>query len=318
MGNETFKPLYVVQEWSARCYAGCEGCFRSFVSGPVDGDMTDEIFEAANKDIPPGTMILPQFHGDSMNHPRFAHYIQRMKELGLRVSIPVAGFVGERYIPILTEAGTPCYVFIVSLDGYCEYSYMVRRGKIPFTRAERFVEEALRLRAGRPTPWIAVRWVENGQSEVEFERFVKHWLFERGVDFVLRSRFFRYGDSMNSPVSLSGELCHSLQEGNPVVLFNGDVLLCERLPARDKNLLGNVLRDDWPTLMSRRAEYIEHFGRRDPCQLCSAAYLLTGMKGVMQFRHGDEREVYVHGDHSQTFYSLSKEWSGINWSLSDK
>jgi len=312
------KPLYVVIELSARCFAGCEGCFRSFVTGPRDGDMTKEIFEAALKGVEPGTMWLPQYHGDSLLHKDFPYFIQRFKEERMRVSIPIAGFVGERYIGLLTEEGTPCYVFIVSMDGECEHSYSVRRGKIPFARAQHFVEEAIRLRAGRPTPWIAVRWVENGQSEVEFERFVKHWLFERGVDFVLRSRFFRYGDKLNSPTTISSELCHSLQEGNPVVLFNGDVLLCERVPARDKNLLGNVLRDDWPTLMSRRAEYIEHYAKRDPCRLCSAAYLLTGMKGIMQFRHGDAREVYVHGDHSQTFYSLSREWSGINWSLKER
>jgi radical SAM protein with 4Fe4S-binding SPASM domain len=160
-----------------------------------------------------------------------------------------------------------------------------------------------------------VRWVENGQSEVEFEQFVKYWLFERHVDFVLRSRFFRYGDKLNSPTSISGEMCHSLQEGNPVVLFNGDVLLCERVPDRETYVLGNVLRDDWLTIMSRRTEYIEQYGKREPCRLCSAAYLLTGMKGIMQFRHGDERQVYVHSDHSQVFFSLDKVFSGINWSL---
>jgi hypothetical protein len=310
-----FQPLYVVQEWSARCYAGCPGCFRGFVQGPFNGDMDDETFEAANRGIPPGTMILPQFHGDSMNHKSFERYIQRMKELGLRVSIPVAGFVGKHYIPLLVEEGTPCYVYIVSMDGNCEHSYSMRRGKIPMRQAEEFVHTALKFREGRKTPWIAVRWVENGQSEVEFEQFVNHWLFETGVDFVLRSRYFEYGSTFNSPVSLSKQRCRSLIEGNPVVLFNGDVLLCERTIDRSKYVLGNVLKDDWPTIMSRRAAMTEGYPNNEPCKFCSAAYLLTGMKGIMQFRHGDTRQVYVHSDHSQTFYSLDRYWSGINWSL---
>ena len=313
----TFNPLYVVEEWSARCFADCGGCFRGFVSGPRDGDMDDDTFEKANQGIPRGTMILPQFHGDSMNHKNFEHYIQRMKDLELRVSIPVAGFVGKKYIPLLVEEGTPCYVYIVSMDGFCEHSYKMRRGKIPFEQACFFVEEALRLRGPRKTPWIAVRWVENGQSELEFQQFVTYWLYTVGVDFVLRSRYFEYGSKFNSPVSLATpQRCHSLIEGNPVVLFNGDVLLCERTPDRSKYVLGNVRDDDWETIMSRREELTRGYPDTEPCKLCSAAYVLTGMKGIMQFRHGDERPVYVHGDHSQVYYSLDKVWSGINWELS--
>ena len=311
-----FKPLYVVQEWSARCYADCPGCFRGFVQGPFNGDMSEEVFAAANKGIPPGTMILPQFHGDSMNHKDFEFFMSRMKDLDLRVSIPVAGFVGRKYIPLLTEEGTPCYVYIVSMDGFCEYSYSMRRGRIPLEQAESFVTEAMRLRGGRVVPWISVRWVDNGQSEIEFERFLAYWLFDVGVDFVLRSRYFEYGSKYNSPVSLAlPQRCRSLVEGNPVVLFNGDVLLCERTTDRGKYVLGNVLQDDWPTIMSRREAMIEGYPDNEPCRLCSAAYVLAGSKGVLQLRHGDDRKIYVHSDHSQTFYSLDKEWAGINWGL---
>jgi hypothetical protein len=312
----TFKPLYVVQEWSARCFAGCEGCFRTFVDGPFDGDMTDEIFEAANTGIPPGTMILPQFHGDSMNHKNFEHYIERMKELQLRVSIPVSGFVGKKYIPMLVAEDTPVYVYIVSMDGYCYHSYQTRRGKIPLEQASDFVYEAIEARGTRSKPWIAVRWVEGGQSEIEFEMFVKHWLFDIGVDFVLRSRLFNYGSKYNSPTSVAlPQICRSLTDGNPVVLFNGDVLLCERVNDRSKYVIGNVLHDTWPQIMDRRAELTKGYPNNESCALCSAAYVLSGSKGAMQFRHGDDRIVYVHSDHSQTYYSLNKDWSGINWSL---
>jgi len=313
-----FKPLYVVEEWSARCYAGCVGCFRGFVQGPFNGDMDRNTFENANRGIPEGTMILPQFHGDSMNHKDFEYFIHRMKDLKLRVSIPVAGFVGKKYIPLLVERDTPCYVYIVSMDGFCEHSYSMRRGKIPLKNAEDFVHEALRLRENRKVPWIAVRWVENSQSEFEFQQFVEHWLYDVGVDFVLRSRYFEYGSKFNSPVSLAlPQKCHSLIEGNPVVLFNGDVLLCERTTDRSKYVIGNVDRDDWPMIMSRRDELTAGYPNNDPCKLCSAAYVLAGMKGIMQFRHGDDRPVYVHSDHSQTFFSLDKHWSGINWSLKE-
>jgi radical SAM protein with 4Fe4S-binding SPASM domain len=203
------------------------------------------------------------------------------------------------------------------MDGFCEHSYSLRRGKIPFAQAKDFIYEAMKLREGREYPWISVRWVDNGQSEIEFQQFVEHWLFDIGVDFVLRSRFFEYGSEKNSPVSLAlPQKCRSLVEGNPVVLFNGDVLLCERTPDRSKYVLGNVLKDDWETIMSRRQAMTENYPDNEPCKLCSAAYVLTGMKGIMQFRHGNtERKVYVHSDHSQTFLSLDPHWAGINWSL---
>ncbi|MFA5422155.1 MAG: hypothetical protein WC344_05215 [Bacilli bacterium] len=314
----SFKPLYIVQEWSARCFADCESCFRNFVDGPFDGDMTREIFEAANVGIPPGTMILPQFHGDSMNHKDFEYFMKRMKELQLRVSIPVSGFVGKKYISLLVEEGTPCYVYIVSMDGLSYHSYSTRRGKIPLDQASSFVNEALDKRGPRKTPWIAVRWVEGGQSEIEFEEFVKHWLFDVGVDFVLRSRLFNYGTKYNSPVSVAlPQVCRSLVDGNPVVLFNGDVLLCERVNDRSKYIIGNVLHDTWPEIMDRRKALVSGYPNNDPCALCSAAYVLTGMKGIMRFRHGDDRPVFIHSDHSQTFYSLNENWSGINWDLDD-
>jgi len=313
---EKFKPLYVVQEWSARCYAKCVGCFRSFVDGPFDGDMDNETFENANRNIPEGTMILPQFHGDSMNHKNFAHFMQRMKELKLRVSIPVSGFVGKSLIPLLVEPDTACYVYIVSMDGLCLHSYAMRRGLIPLEQAQEFVHTALELRGDRKTPWIAVRWVDNGQSEIEFEKFVKLWLFNTKVDFVLRSRYFEYGSKFNSPTYVAlPQKCHSLLEGNPVVLFNGDVLLCERTPDRSKYVLGNVNKDSWETIMERRKEMTKGYPENEPCKLCSSAYVLTGTKGIVQFRHGDDRKVYVHSDHSQTFYSLDPHWSGINWDL---
>lgn len=315
-----FKPLYVVQELSARCYAGCPFCFRGFVEGEFDGDMTQETFENANRGIPKGTMILPQFHGESLLHPEFPVFIERYKELGLRVSIPASGFSGDRHIPVLVGEKTPVYVLIMSVDGFSPYSHEVRRGRISLEKVSTFAERCLLERNGREKPWIAVRWVDGEQSEKEFELYVKHWLFEVGVDFILRSRMFNYGTKFNSPVNLDPNPCRSLVEGNPVVLFNGDVLLCERVPNRTEYVIGNVNKDDWPTIMARRAEMTKGYPDNKPCKLCSAAYILTGMKGVTFLRHPDSAKqqdvpIYFHSDHSQTYYSLTKNWQGINWSL---
>lgn len=317
-----FSPLYVVMELSARCYADCPGCFRKFVDGDFDGDMSRETFENAVKGIKPGVMCLPQFHGESLLHKDFEGFLARYKELGLRVSMPASGSAGERHIPALVGANTPVYILIMSVDGFCEHSQEVRRGNISLEKVTKFTELALRERGRREKPWIAVRWVEGGQSELEFERYVKHWLFSVGVDFILRSRMFTYGTALNSPVSLSENRCRSLVEGNPVVLFNGDVLLCERVPDRKRYVLGNVNEDSWETLMNRREEMTSvpaPYPLNAPCKLCSAAYLLTGFAGVTYLRHPDDEKqrvpIYVHSDHSQTFYSLTKNWQGINWSL---
>src|SRR5512146_499176 len=211
-------PLYVVEELSARCHAGCRGCFRTFVTGPRDGDMSREVFEAANHGIPRGTMILPNFHGESLLHPDFEYFIQRYRELGLRVSIPVSGGAGFRHLECLTSENTPVYVLILSIDGFDPRTHAVRRGSITLPRASGFVDRALELRGSRSDPWIAVRWVEGGQSEREFELYLEHWLFEKKVDFVLRSRLFNYGSDLGSSPALGSHTCRSLLEGNPVVL----------------------------------------------------------------------------------------------------
>jgi hypothetical protein len=311
------KPLYIVEELSARCYAGCSGCFRTFVKGPLDADMTLDTFEAANRNVPRGTMILPQFHGESLLHSLFPIFLERYKELGLRVSMPVSGSAGAKYIPSLVSEKTPVYILIISVDGFSSYSHNIRRGNIDLKRAEAFVEQCISERASRSKPWIAVRWVEGGQSELEFELYLKKWLFEIGVDFILRSRMFNYGSQFNSPTNLVEKRCRALEEGAPVVLFNGDVLLCERVSDREKFVIGNVNKEDWDTILSRREAMFEDTG--SPCTLCSAAYLLSGFMGMVYLRHPDNEKqgvpIYCHSDHSQVFYSLTKDWSGINWNL---
>ena len=318
----SFQPLYVVMELSARCYAGCPGCFRTFVKGNFDADMSRETFGNALRGIPRGTMVLPQFHGESLYSKDFLYFLDEYKRTGLRVSMPASGATGRQYLRALTDEDSPCYILIMSVDGACSHSQDMRRGNITLDRVESFTNEAIALRGSHNRPWISVRWVEGGQSEVEFEHYLKYWLFTVGVDFVLRSRLFNYGSKLNSPSSLGRTKCRSLIEGNPVVLWNGDVMLCERLADREKYLLGNVNIDSWETLMSRR-ESVACWGADDsPCQFCSAAYLLTGFRGIMELRHPDDEKeeapIYVHSDHSQTFYSLTKEWSGINWSLENK
>jgi sulfatase maturation enzyme AslB (radical SAM superfamily) len=100
-------------------------------------------------------------------------------------------------------------------------------------------------------------------------------------------------------------------------LWNGNVLLCERVPDREGYVLGNVRTHSWEEMFAKREKVAAM--SPSPCEFCSAAYLLTGLAGEMRLRHPEsEREdvpIYVHSDHSQTFYSLVKAWSGINWSL---
>ena len=313
------KPLYLVMEWSARCFAGCQGCFRNFVTGPFNGDMTREIFDKATDGIPPGTMILNQFHGESLLHPDFEYFLSECKRKNLRVSMPASGSAGFHHIPALVGPDTPVYILIASADGYCDYSQSQRRGNITLGRVEAFVDECLRSRGNRKMPQIAVRWVEGQQSEREFELYLKHWLFEKKVDFVLRSRLFNYGNAFNSPTSLGNSKCHSLLEGNPVVLFNGDVLLCERVPDRERYVIGNILKDSWDEIFARRDKLVGNYPEDNPCRLCSAAYLLTGMKGVVMFKHPDNNAetvpIYTHWDHSQQYFSLTQSWNGINWNL---
>lgn len=148
----SFQPLYCVQELSARCYNGCPGCFREFVKGPFDGDMSEEVFEAANKGIPPGTMILPAFHGECMLAPNFEKYLRRYKELGLRVSIPTSGVAGLRHIPALVGEDSPVYILILSVDGFCEYSHNLRRGRATLDKVEAFIEQCLKARGTRLSP----------------------------------------------------------------------------------------------------------------------------------------------------------------------
>ena len=293
------KVSYVIQELSSRCYAGCQGCFRNAVS-TADGDMTEEVFEASLEEIESGTMVCAALLGESMLNPRFPTFLRRWKEKGLRVGVPLSGYT-TRFVPQLLDADSPVYSVLVSVDGFTEETQSAHRGRISLHDAENLVNLCLNVR--RNDAFIGVRMTQNGQSEKEFELFLSHWLFDVGVDVVLRSKW----TDLSRPGSPQlGETCHVLRDIVPTITWDGDVLLCERVPDRKKYVLGNVLKEKLSTILERRRE-------AECCRRCSLAIVDCGMKGVLTFRHGNQTPIFVHSDHYQTFYSLKKSWTGITW-----
>jgi hypothetical protein len=304
---------YVILELSSRCTAGCPGCFRSTID-VAEGDMSREVFEAAVKDIPRGTMVCAALLGESMLNVDYGYFLQRFRELDLHVSVPASALV-DKWILELVRDDTPVYSILVSTDGITNHSQHSHRGKITLDDVKHFVTIAQELRGKRKLPYIGVRWVDNGQSEIEFEWFLRYWL-RRGVDMVVRARHFDLGIKNKNSTQLAAK-CHVLTKNIPAIAWNGDVLLCERVPDRSKYICGNVLRDSWETILARRAELTCGWPVCEPCEYCSAAVVSTGFQGIVELRNYPGVRLYMHSDHYQTFYSLEKNWSGITFKSHD-
>ena len=300
---------YIMLELSSRCYAGCAGCFRSYVDVSSQADMSREIFEAALLDVDRGTMICPALHGESMLHPDYPYFIRRFKALGLPVSTPASGLV-RHHIPLIAHPDSPVYTCVVSCDGFTPYSQGQHRGNITLKAVEGFIDDFLATRKGN-YPTLGIRWTQNGQSEAEFEAYLKYWLFIKKVDLVIRATHFDYGSKNNSPQLL--DKCKVITKNIPAVTSTGDVLLCERVPDREKYVLGNVLHDSWNTIFERRDSFVSDWPYCEPCKLCSASVVDTGFQGVVSLRSMPDAPIYMHSDFYQTFYSLTKKWSGITW-----
>jgi MoaA/NifB/PqqE/SkfB family radical SAM enzyme len=265
----------------------------------TEGDMSDEVFEASLTEIDPGTMICAALHGEPMLHPKFPELLSRWKSKGLRVGLPLSGYT-SRFIPEMLSKESPVYSVLVSVDGVCDDTQASHRGNISLAKVEAFVRSCLVHRANGA--FIGVRMVQNGQSELEFELFLRHWLLEVGVDVVLRAKWSDYAHG--SPAL--GERCHCIRDRVPTITWDGDVLLCERVPDRKLYVLGNVLKEPLSVIMERSRE-------RGCCTNCSLAIVDCGMKGTLGFRHGPDIPIYFHSDHYQQFYSLTKSWEGITW-----
>jgi MoaA/NifB/PqqE/SkfB family radical SAM enzyme len=305
----------MILELSSRCTAGCAGCFRKTMD--VDtGDMPINVFEAALKGVEPDTMVCAAWLGESMLNSDYPYFMKRFKELGLPVSVPASALTTQ-FIPSLVGLDSSVYSVLVSTDGITEHSQRSHRGRITLDMVKTFVQQLKTQRGSSRIPAIGVRMVDNGQSEIEFERFLRYWLFDQKLDMVVRAKHFDLGDSTKNSPQIA-EKCHVLSRDIPVVAWNGDVHLCERVPNREDFICGNVLYDSWETIFKLRDELVKNWPDCTPCEFCSAAVVSTGMQGYMQLRHGPSTTIYVHSDHYQTFYSLDKNWSGITWRSHDE
>lgn len=298
----------VLMEISGRCYAGCQGCFRNSVGGER-GDMSTEVFKATIRDLDESTMICGALHGESLLSTRFGLYMDMLAKRNFRVSIPLSASTMANLDSVMSP-DSPVYSVLVSTDGITDHSQSVHRGNIALITVKDFVTRVFELRGDRAKPLIGVRYVENGQSEIEFEYYLRYWL-RRGVDMVVKTRHFDYGSDLNSPQI--AERCRVLTDGIPAVTWNGDVLLCERVPEREPYIIGNVLKDSWETMIERRDAMTHAWPNNEPCRLCSCAVVQTGFQGVVSLRKFPDVPVYMHSDSYQTFYSLRKDWTGITW-----
>jgi MoaA/NifB/PqqE/SkfB family radical SAM enzyme len=294
------RPSYLIQEVTSRCRAGCQSCFRTLIPDFPEGDMSDEVFDASLEGIESGTMVCGALHGEPMLHPKFPVLLERWKNRGLRIGLPLSGFT-TRFIPQMLEKDSPVYSVLVSCDGITDATQSSHRGCVSLRMVERFVDDCLYWR--RNDAFIGVRMTQNGQSEQEFELFLKHWLLKVGVDVVCRAKWTDY--KVKGSPSL-GERCHVITQGVPTITWDGDVLLCERVPDRKRYVLGNVLKEPLDVILTRVTEH-------DCCKNCSLRIVDCGMKGVMQFRHGPDTPIYWHSDAYQQFFSLKKSESGITW-----
>ena len=294
------KVSYVIQEVTSRCRAGCQGCFRTLIPDFPEGDMSDEVFDASLEGIPRGTMVCGALHGEPMLHPQFPTLLEKWKARGLKVGLPLSGYT-TRFIPQMLAKDSPVYSVLVSVDGFSEETQAARRGCISLKMVHKFVDDCLYWR--RNDALIGVRMTQNGQSEQEFEAFLKHWLLDVGVDVVCRAKWTDY--KVKGSPSL-GERCHVLTDGVPTITWDGDVLLCERVPDRKRYVLGNVLKEPLKRILTRVTEH-------DCCEHCSLRIVDCGMKGTIAFRHGPRVPIYWHSDHYQQFFSLKENYSGITW-----
>ena len=295
------KVSYVIQEITSRCFGNCQGCFRKIIPDFREGDMSDEVFKASLQGIEPGTMVCGALHGEPLLHPEFPYLLQLWKARGLKIGLPLSGFTSH-HVPAMLAKDSPVYSVLVSVDGFCDDTQAAHRGCITLPMVDHFVETCLTFRENNA--FIGVRMTQSTQSELEFELFLKHWLIEVGVDVICRAKWTDY-TKQGSP-NLGPDRCHVIRDGVPTITWDGDVLLCERVPDRKRYVLGNVLKEPLEKILTRVTEH-------DCCQYCSLAIVDCGMKGVITFRHGPDIPIYWHSDHYQQFFSLKQNEEGITW-----
>jgi len=78
MSLKTQLPKRVTLEFTNRCNRTCNGCPRSKMVYPL-GDMNLVLFLSIINQLPGSTVIVPFFRGESLAHPMFALYMNRLK-----------------------------------------------------------------------------------------------------------------------------------------------------------------------------------------------------------------------------------------------
>ena len=72
-------PNRVTLELTNRCNRACEGCPRHKMAYPL-GDMDISLLTDIVEQLPPETVIVPFFRGESLLHPRFADAMEKLRK----------------------------------------------------------------------------------------------------------------------------------------------------------------------------------------------------------------------------------------------
>lgn len=215
-------PNRVTIELTNRCNRACKGCPRIKMTYPL-GDMSQELFNTIIEQLPHNTVIVPFFRGESLLHPLFIEFMDRLRGFNV-VQLATNG-------DLLTAENLKCIYEACSF-----ISLSLHRFRLPNS-------QDLICRGNGINTQVSI--LETLIPPNEKSLFVKSWL--KQVDRVriyVEHSHVGYGDILNPPrwSMNNGDLpCHKpFQE--LAVYWDGKVALCNHDWDNQTDFLGDLTK----------------------------------------------------------------------------
>jgi radical SAM protein with 4Fe4S-binding SPASM domain len=249
-------PKRVTIELTNKCNRACVGCPRHKMLYP-QGYMNTDLFRKITNELPPSTVVVPFYRGESLLHRDFAEYMQILKKFKV-VQLATNG----DYLNKTNQKAILNTAAFLSISLH-DYRLPNRTNYLPFLKecCDRGLDTQVSI-------------LETLVTAAKKKQFKRMWLKHVNRVRIYKEHSVNGFGSMNLSSIPLGETCSKPQE-EMVIYWDGNVGLCNH-DWNNSTPLGNVIfssiQDVWQSIEYQTVRNLHQNCRRHlirTCQNCS-------------------------------------------------
>jgi MoaA/NifB/PqqE/SkfB family radical SAM enzyme len=312
---ELIRPKQIDIEVTSVCNLKCKLC-PSLCNDGKSGHMPLAFFKSIVDRIDWPCTVVAWLNGEPFLNPWYLEMVQYLNEKKQRFYTTTNLTIWrEDVLREILQEGSHAYQLIVSMDGLFG-SGNIAKARLGTDESVLYanIQRLLALKEElHSSVELAFKICRRGQDWGEIERYIKYWLGNNGVDFVV------VGDALSgeNDECMRTEKCQYSDNNFMVVRWDGTLVTCayNDKVVNDHMLSYGRLGMDDNLIETYNNKTITKF-RNDqavgnypkPCDTCTFAYTGKGFGGPIEFRDEPGNLYWFHRDYYNQFFSKKRNW----------